>query len=96
MNHESQANIILCPNKHINTEGSLRCDDCGLPVIDCKQEKTALLKRMADKTIHIVPHIDGILIGTGTIGKQIVTDFYNLYGSENSWVSFLNIDSIKL
>ncbi|MDY6911656.1 MAG: hypothetical protein SVM79_04785 [Chloroflexota bacterium] len=95
MDQASQPNTILCPNKHINPEGSLRCDDCGLPVIDYKQEKTAFLKRMADKTIHIVPHINGILIGTGTIGKQIVTDFYNLYGSENSWVSFLNIDSIE-
>ena len=93
MNVEEKESMLTCSSGHTNPRNSVICSDCGLPLIDYRQETDWLLQRLTDKAVHIVPHIDGSFIGVGTTGTQVVVDFFDSYVQENPDISFLNIDS---
>ncbi len=94
MDQDHKETTVLCPKGHENTQGLRECVECGLPLIECDLEMKFLIRRFTDKSSYVVPYIESSFVGIGTMGNQVITDLYGVFGDEVIGVSFLNIDSM--
>lgn len=90
---ESEEKVVTCPRGHQNPEGSVRCNTCGLPIVDYEMELDNFLTTLAEQERHVTFVKEKVFMGVGDQGCRLVHDFYRSWGIGLASSEFLLIDS---